>query len=88
MHDWKRSLLSNLQYSNPRKPQNNGSLRAEDYRFRLTTISGTILETCYGNLGVIPGTDAIVRDFYYTHYLAHEWPQIAVIPHLRSLHSE
>jgi hypothetical protein len=47
-----------------------------------------ILETCYGNLGVIPGTDAIVRDFYYTHYLAHEWLQIAAIPQLRSLHSE
>jgi hypothetical protein len=47
-----------------------------------------ILETHYGNLGVIPGTDTIVRDFYYTHYLAHEWPQIAAIPQLRSLHSE
>jgi hypothetical protein len=47
-----------------------------------------ILEICYGNLGVIPGTDTIVRDFYYTHYLAHEWPQIAAIPQLRSLHSE
>jgi hypothetical protein len=47
-----------------------------------------ILENRYGNLGVIPGTDTIVRDFYYTHYLAHEWPQIAVIPQLRSLHSE
>jgi hypothetical protein len=47
-----------------------------------------VLENCYGNLGVIPGTDAIVRDFYYTHYLVHEWPQIAAIPQLRSLHSE
>jgi hypothetical protein len=47
-----------------------------------------ILEIRYSNLGVIPGTDAIVRDFYYTHYLAHEWPQIAAIPQLRSLHSE
>jgi hypothetical protein len=47
-----------------------------------------VLETRYGNLGVIPGTDAIVRDFYYTHYLAHEWPQIAAVPELRSLHSE
>jgi hypothetical protein len=47
-----------------------------------------ILKTRYGNLGVIPGTDTIVRDFYYTHYLAHEWPQIAVIPQLRSLHSK
>jgi hypothetical protein len=47
-----------------------------------------VLENRYGNLGVIPGMDAIVRDFYYTHYLAHEWPQIAAIPQLRSLHSE
>jgi hypothetical protein len=47
-----------------------------------------VLENRYGNLGVIPGTDTIVRDFYYTHYLAHEWPQIAAIPQLRSLHSE
>jgi hypothetical protein len=47
-----------------------------------------ILENRYGNLGVIPGTDTIVRDFYYTHYLTHKWPQIAVIPQLRSLHSE
>jgi hypothetical protein len=47
-----------------------------------------VLEIRYGNLGVIPGTDAIVRDFYYTHYLAHEWPQIAAIPELRSLYSE
>jgi hypothetical protein len=47
-----------------------------------------VLENCYGNLGVIPGMDAIVRDFYYTHYLAHEWLQIAAIPKLRSLHSE
>jgi hypothetical protein len=47
-----------------------------------------ILETRYGNLGVVPGTDATVRDFYYTHYLAHKWPQIVVIPELRSLHSE
>jgi hypothetical protein len=46
------------------------------------------LENRYGNFGVIPGMDTIVRDFYYTHYLAHEWPQIAVIPQLRSLHSE
>jgi hypothetical protein len=44
-----------------------------------------VLENRYGNLGVIPGTDTIVRDFYYTHYLAHEWPQIAAIPQLRSL---
>jgi hypothetical protein len=48
----------------------------------------SVLENRYSNLGVIPGTDAIVRDFYYTHYLAHEWPQIAAIPQLRSLHSE
>jgi hypothetical protein len=47
-----------------------------------------VLENRYGNLGVILGTDAIVRDFYYTHYLAHEWPQIAAIPQLRSLYSE
>jgi hypothetical protein len=47
-----------------------------------------VLENRYGNLGVIPGTDTIVRDFYYTHYLAHEWPQIVAIPQLRSLHSE
>jgi hypothetical protein len=47
-----------------------------------------VLENRYGNLGVIPGTDTIVRDFYYTHSLAHEWPQIAAIPQLRSLHSE
>jgi hypothetical protein len=47
-----------------------------------------VLENRYSNLGVIPGTDAIVRDFYYTHYLTHEWPQIAAIPQLRSLHSE
>jgi hypothetical protein len=47
-----------------------------------------VLENRYGNLGVIPGTDTIVRDFYYTHYLAHKWPQIAAIPQLRSLHSE
>jgi hypothetical protein len=47
-----------------------------------------VLENRYGNLGVIPGTDAVVRDFYYTHYLAHEWLQIAAIPQLRSLHSE
>jgi hypothetical protein len=47
-----------------------------------------VLENHYSNLGVIPGTDTIVRDFYYTHYLAHEWPQIAAIPQLRSLHSE
>jgi hypothetical protein len=47
-----------------------------------------VLENRYSNLGVIPGTDTIVRDFYYTHYLAHEWPQIAAIPQLRSLHSE
>jgi hypothetical protein len=47
-----------------------------------------VLENRYGNLGVIPGMDTTVRDFYYTHYLAHEWPQIAVIPQLRSLHSE
>jgi hypothetical protein len=47
-----------------------------------------ILENHYGNLGIVPGMDAIVRDFYYTHYLAHKWPQIAVIPQLRSLHSK
>jgi hypothetical protein len=47
-----------------------------------------ILETRYGNLGVVPGMDATVRDFYYTHYLTHEWLQIAVIPQLRSLHSK
>jgi hypothetical protein len=47
-----------------------------------------ILKTRYSNLGIVPGTDATVRDFYYTHYLTHEWPQIAVIPQLRSLHSK
>jgi hypothetical protein len=50
--------------------------------------SWPVLENRYGNLGVIPGTDAIVRDFYYTHYLVHKWPQIAAIPQLRSLHSK
>jgi hypothetical protein len=47
-----------------------------------------ILENHYGNLGVVPGTDTTIRDFYYMHYLAHKWLQITVIPALRSLHSE
>jgi hypothetical protein len=45
-----------------------------------------ILETCYSNLGVVPGTDTTVRDFYYTHYLTHKWPQIVVNPSLNSKH--
>jgi hypothetical protein len=32
-----------------------------------------VLEQCYGNLGVVPGTGAIVREFYYVHYLAHKY---------------
>jgi hypothetical protein len=51
-----------------------------------------ILEQRYGNLGEIPGTGgAIVRDFYYVHYLQHEYPQIIVNnpnPVNPSLHSE
>jgi hypothetical protein len=50
-----------------------------------------VLENHYGNLGVIPGTDATVRDFYYVHYLQHEYPQIIVNhpnPVNPSLHSE
>jgi hypothetical protein len=51
-----------------------------------------ILEQRYGNLGEIPGTGgAIVREFYYIHYLQHEYPQIIVNnpnPVNPSLHSE
>jgi hypothetical protein len=51
-----------------------------------------ILEQRYGNLGEIPGTGgAIVREFYYVHYLQHEYPQIVVNhpnPVNPSLHSE
>jgi hypothetical protein len=50
-----------------------------------------VLENCYGNLGIIPGTDATVRDFYYVHYLQHEYLQIIVNhpnPVNPSLHSE
>jgi hypothetical protein len=50
-----------------------------------------VLEHHYGNLGVIPGTDTTVRDFYYIHYLQHEYPQIIVNhpnPINPSLHSE
>jgi hypothetical protein len=51
-----------------------------------------ILEQRYGNLGEIPGTGgAIVREFYYVHYLQHEYPQIIVNypnPVNPSLHSE
>jgi hypothetical protein len=50
------------------------------------------LEQCYCNLGEIPGTGgAIVREFYYIHYLQHEYPQIVVNhpnPVNPSLHSE
>jgi hypothetical protein len=50
------------------------------------------LEQRYGNLGEIPGTGgAIVREFYYVHYLQHEYPQIVVNhpnPINPSLHSE
>jgi hypothetical protein len=50
------------------------------------------LEQRYGNLGEIPGTGgAIVREFYYVHYLQHEYPQIVVNhpnPVNPSLHSE
>jgi hypothetical protein len=52
----------------------------------------SILEQRYGNLGEIPGIGgAIVRDFYYTHYLQHEYPQVVVNypnPVNPSLHSE
>jgi hypothetical protein len=38
-----------------------------------------VLEQQYGNLGEIPSTGgAIVREFYYTHYLQHEYPQVVV----------
>jgi hypothetical protein len=51
-----------------------------------------VLEQRYGNLGEIPGTGgAIVREFYYVHYLQHEYPQIIVNhpnPVNPSLHSE
>jgi hypothetical protein len=51
-----------------------------------------ILEQRYGNRGEIPGTGgAIVREFYYVHYLQHEYPQIIVNhpnPINPSLHSE
>jgi hypothetical protein len=51
-----------------------------------------ILEQRYGNCGEIPGTGgAIVREFYYVHYLQHEYPQIIVNnpnPVNPSLHSE
>jgi hypothetical protein len=51
-----------------------------------------ILEQRYGNLGEIPGTGgAIVKEFYYVHYLQHEYPQIIVNnpnPVNPSLHSE
>jgi hypothetical protein len=51
-----------------------------------------ILEQQYSNLGEIPGTGgAIVREFYYVHYLQHEYPQIIVNnpnPVNPSLHSE
>jgi hypothetical protein len=50
------------------------------------------LEQRYSNLGEIPGTGgAIVREFYYIHYLQHEYPQIVVNhpnPVNPSLHSE
>jgi hypothetical protein len=51
-----------------------------------------VLEQRYGNRGEIPGTGgAIVREFYYVHYLQHEYPQIIVNhpnPVNPSLHSE
>jgi hypothetical protein len=51
-----------------------------------------VLEQRYGNLGEIPGTGgAIVREFYYVHYLQHEYPQIIVHypnPVNPSLHSK
>jgi hypothetical protein len=51
-----------------------------------------ILEQRYGNLGEIPGTGgAIVREFYYVHYLQHEYPQVVINhpnPVNPSLHSE
>jgi hypothetical protein len=51
-----------------------------------------ILEQRYGNLGEIPGTGgAIVREFYYVHYLQHEYLQVVVNhpnPVNPSLHSE
>jgi hypothetical protein len=51
-----------------------------------------ILEQRYGNRGEIPGTGgAIVREFYYIHYLQHEYLQIVINhpnPVNPSLHSE
>jgi hypothetical protein len=51
-----------------------------------------VLEQQYGNLGEIPGTGgAIVREFYYIHYLQHKYPQVVVNypnPVNPSLHSE
>jgi hypothetical protein len=51
-----------------------------------------ILEQRYGNRGEIPGTGgAIVREFYYVHYLQHEYLQLIVNnpnPINPSLHSE
>jgi hypothetical protein len=51
-----------------------------------------ILEQHYSNLGEIPGTGgAIVREFYYVHYLQHEYLQIVVNhpnPVNPSLHSK
>jgi hypothetical protein len=51
-----------------------------------------VLEQRYGNCGEIPSTGgAIVREFYYVHYLQHEYPQIVVNypnPVNPSLHSE
>jgi hypothetical protein len=51
-----------------------------------------VLEQRYGNLGEIPGTrGAIVREFYYVHYLQHKYLQIVVNypnPINPSLHSE
>jgi hypothetical protein len=51
-----------------------------------------VLEQQYSNLGEIPGTGgAIVREFYYVHYLQHEYPQVVVNypnPINPSLHSE
>jgi hypothetical protein len=51
-----------------------------------------VLEQRYSNLGEIPGTGGVVvREFYYTHYLQHEYPQLVVNhpnPVNPSLHSE
>jgi hypothetical protein len=41
----------------------------------------------YGNLGIIPGTGSTIRDFYYTHYLAHKY-LLVVVNHAPSLYSE